>query len=92
MTLHLVLTGYWYDEAIAGRKRIEYRLPSERWMRQIYGRRRLLREVVFHRAYTRTTAAYRIDKIDLGPCPIHGWEGEYVRIHFSNTGMSSRPQ
>jgi hypothetical protein len=84
MTLHLTLTHHWYDETVAGRKRIEYRAPTQRWMRQIYERRFLLHEVVFHRAYTSTTATYRIDKIDLGECPIAGWEGKFIRIHFSD--------
>lgn len=24
----------------------------------------------------------RITKIDIGPCPYKGWDGEYFRIHF----------
>lgn len=24
----------------------------------------------------------RITKIDIGPCPYDGWDGEYFRIHF----------
>lgn len=82
--LHLVLTHHWYDETAAGHKRIEYRCMKPRWMRLIYERRDMIKRVRFSRGYTRTTQTFAVDKIDLGPCPIPGWSGQYFRIHFSD--------
>lgn len=86
-TLHLVLTHRWYDETTKPEnpKRIEYRVMTPRWMKLIYGRRDALKLVTFSRGYTKTRATYDIVKIDLGPCPIPGWDKpEYIRIHFSH--------
>ena len=82
--LHLVLTHHWYDETAAGRKRIEYRRMTTHWMILIYERRDTIKRVQFSRGYTRTTQTFAVDKIDLGPCPIPGWDGQYFRIHFSD--------
>lgn len=82
--LHLVLTHHWYDETQAGRKRIEYRRMSEKWIRLIYGRRDTIKRIRFARGYTSTTQTFAVDKIDLGPCPIPDWDGNYIRIQFSD--------
>lgn len=83
--LHLFLTFHWFDETESGRKRIEYRVRSRRWMRLIYARRDRIGWVRFARGYTKRTITYRVDHIDLGRCPIKGWRKKYIRIHFSVT-------
>lgn len=83
MTLHLVLTFHWYDESVALRKPTEFRAPTPRWMRLIYDRRDRITHVRFARGYTSTTTTFRVSHIDLGPCPIPGWDGDYIRIHFN---------
>jgi len=83
-TLHLVLTHHWFDETNEGRKRIEYRKMTPHWMRLIYERRDEINRVRFARGYTDRTITYRVTKIDIGLCPIKGWDGDYFRIHFEN--------
>ena len=39
----------------------------------------------FHRAYTSTVIVARITKVDIGPCPYQGWDGDFYRIHFEPT-------
>jgi len=80
--LCLSLTFHWFDQTLTGGKRIEYRAITPRWMGQIYNIREQLKQVRFSRGYTKTTAEYAITLIDLGPCPIPGWDGDYIRIHF----------
>ncbi len=86
--INLVLTNHWYDETAAGRKRVEYRVmtgggggPSQ-YLGQLWHQRHTLKRVRFSRGYTPTTQTFDIVKIDVGPCPIPGWSGEYYRIHF----------
>ena len=81
-TLHLVLTYHWYDETVSGRKRVEYRECTPRWMKLIYDRRDIIGFVRFARGYTDTMSVFKVRSIDIGPCPIDGWAGEYIRIHF----------
>lgn len=88
-TLHLVLTHHWYDETMSGRKRIEYRAMTARWMRLIYERRESLKRVRFARAYTKTMATFEINRIDIGPCLLAGHEGERIRIHFSDMPVNT---
>ena len=83
-TLHLVLTRHWYDETAAGRKRIEYRAMSPQWMRRIYEARASIQLVRFARGYTKTTQLFAVTLIDIGPCPIPGWSGDFYRIHFTD--------
>jgi len=90
MNLHLILTKRWYDETTSGNKRIEYRamtkvcgLPSK-WKSAIWNQREDIKTVTFHRAYTSVVSVYRVAKIDIGPCPIPGWIGDYYRIHFTD--------
>jgi hypothetical protein len=86
ITLHLTLKHHWYDETAKEKdpKRIEYREKTERWMKLIYDRRARIERVRFSRGYTKTTAEFTVIHIDLGPCPIPGWAGDYIRIHFSD--------
>jgi hypothetical protein len=99
ITLHLVLTFHWFDETAAGRKPIEYRtmttvpkkgpnkgrrIPS-RWMREIWDRRDRITAVRFARGYTSNVLPARaVTLIDIGPCPIPGWSGDFIRIHSAN--------
>jgi len=83
--LHLVLTYYWYDKTESGRKRIEYRNMTDRWRRQIWERRDKITHVRFARGYTSTMQTFAVKKIDVGPCPIEGWDDEYYRIHFQHS-------
>ena len=78
--LHLVLTYHWYDETASGRKTIEYRAMTEKWRKQIWEKRD-----------TATTQTFAIDKIDIGECPIEGWNGHYYRIHFISPAITSLP-
>jgi len=81
--LHLVLGHRSYDETVAGTKRIEYREMKHHWMKLIYNRRSILTHVKFVRGYSSTITTYEITKINIGPCPIEGWDGDYIRIHFN---------
>lgn len=89
--LHLVLNFAWYDEIVCGRKRIEYRRKTDasgkpsKWKREIWEQREKLTHVRFQRGYTRTTETFKIEKIDEGPCPYSGWDGDFFRIHFEET-------
>lgn len=84
ITLHLVLTRHWYDETTKAEnpKRTEYREITKRWMKLIYERRERIKRVRFARAYTTTTATFRVTGIDIGPCLLPGHTGERIRIHF----------
>lgn len=99
-TLHLVLTHHWFDQTTKSKdpKRIEYRsmttletkgpnrgMPTRtRWYKLIYEQREKISRVRFARGYTKTTATFAVSKIDIGPCPIPGWAGDYIRIHFTD--------
>jgi hypothetical protein len=91
VTLKLFLTHHWFDETRAGRKRVEYRSMTEengkpsRWYGQLWVKRHQITHVRFSRGYTPTTLLFKVVKIDIGPCPIPGWEGDYYRIHFTET-------
>ncbi|MEI6165907.1 MAG: hypothetical protein WCS52_01815 [bacterium] len=92
MRLHLVLTHHWFDEIAEGRKFVEYRAPSERWMRLIYSRRSEIIHVRFARGYTKQTMLFPVRLIDIGKCPYEGWQGNFIRIHFddpNNRGVRS---
>lgn len=93
LVLHLVLTYHWYDETESGRKRIEYRKMSDRWRRLIWDRRHEITHVRFARGYTSTMQTFEVEKIDVGSCPIEGWNDEYFRIHFKqNVKADARPK
>lgn len=90
-TLHLVLTYHWYDETASGRKRIEYRAMTPKWMALIYERRDTIKRVRFSRGYTKAVQEFAVELIDIGPCPIHGWTGNYFRVHFSDLPKTNTP-
>ena len=83
LKLHLVLSFHWYSETVQGGKRVEYRKMSPHWKKLIWERRDLITHVRFSKGYTKTKTLYKVDKIDVGPCPNHGWGAQYYRIHFS---------
>lgn len=80
--IHLVLTHHWFDEMVAGRKDIEYRVMSPHWTKLIWGRRGAITHARFSRAYTPTTILRPVDSIDVGPCPYEGWDADYYRLHL----------
>lgn len=94
LTLKLVLTHHWYDETAAGRKRVEYRTMTEadgkpsRWYGQIWLKRHEIKRVRFARGYTPTTQVFDVLKIDIGPCHIPGWSGDFYRIHFTEPNIA----
>lgn len=90
LVLHLVLTHHWYDQTESGAKFIEYRAMTDRWRKQIWDRRDRIASVRFARGYTSRTITRPVERIDIGPCPIPGWAGEYYRIHFSQNTEGSR--
>ena len=89
MTLHLILTFHWYDLTVSGAKTIEYRAMSERWRKLIWDRRDQITHVRFARGYTSTMQTFRVHWIDMGSCPIPGWDGTYYRIHFGPNPKSN---
>ena len=90
LVLHLVLTYHWYDETESGRKSVEYRAMTDRWRRQIWDRRDEITHVRFARGYTSTMQTFEVEKIDVGSCPIEGWDDEYYRIHFKQNDQGHR--
>jgi len=81
--LHLVLKHYWFHATVYGDKRIEYREMTDHWKKRIWDRKEEITTVRFSRGYTSEVVEYAVDLIDVGPCPIEGWDGYYYRIHFS---------
>ncbi|MGJ8674046.1 hypothetical protein [Rubritalea sp.] len=82
--LHLVLTYYWYDRTARGMKDVEYRRMCDQWRRLIWERREEITHVRFQRGYTSENRTFEVCKIDIGECPIYGWDEEYYRVHFVN--------
>lgn len=80
--LHLVLTYYWYDETVNGRKRTEYRAMTEKWKKQIWDKRDEYTHIRFARGYTSEMRVFSFEGVDIGDCPIEGWDEEYYRIKF----------
>lgn len=95
LVIKLVLTNHWYDETASGRKRVEYRTMTEpdgkpsRWYAQIWLKRHQIKKVRFARGYTPTTQVFDVLKIDIGPCHIPGWHGDYYRIHFTEPNSTT---
>lgn len=52
------------------------------WKKRIWDKRHALSKVTFARGYSDITKIYTVTKVDVGPCPIPGWEGDFYRIHF----------
>lgn len=93
--LVLNLKKEWYDKIASGEKTVEYRKLSEYWVGRLcepqprhgfWACGRPLRDfdvVEFRRGYTKADAIVRkFIKIDVGPCPYEGWNGNYFRIYF----------
>lgn len=89
--LHLVLAYNWYDETVHGSKRIEYRAMTPRWRKLIFNKRDEITHVRFARGYTATMQTYEVEKIDVGSCPLDGWNDQYFRIHFKQNAKDQRP-
>ena len=84
--LPIFLANKWYDLIADRKKKVEYRRICDHWTSRLFinGTNRLkYRYVRFHRAYTQTMQYARIRKVDVGPCPYDGWEGDFYRIHFT---------
>ena len=80
LVVHLVLTYHWFDDMIALRKPVEYRVMSPHWKRLIWDRRNEIAAARFSRGYTAETILRPIIGIDVGPCPYNGWDGDYYRL------------
>jgi len=78
----LVLTHRWFDETESAGKRVEYRKMTSHWAKLIWEKRDRITHVRFSRGYTKKQTSFRVTKIDIGPCPIDGWDGDFYRIHF----------
>ena len=85
-TLHLMLHGKWFDMTLHGDKRVEYRQITPNWTKRIWEKRDTLKILVLHRGYTANVIRATITKIDIGPCPYPGWDGDYYRVHFAQAG------
>jgi len=95
-TLHLFLTAHWFDLTEQDKKPVEYRRMGTRMEKQILSAKPG-DLVAYHRGYTSNVCVRRITKIDIGPCPIEGWYGDFYRIHSEriektifNTGDKAR--
>lgn len=82
MNIHLVLSFEWFDEMAAGRKDIEYRNINPHWTKLIWNRRKLIKNAIFSRGYTKTRIKRCVFFIDKGMCPYEGWGGNYYRIYL----------
>jgi hypothetical protein len=75
-TLHLVLTGHWYDEIKKGKKRIEYRQMKAYWIKRILKDKEAFTHVIFHRGYTDITQIFKVTKININSMT------DQIEIHF----------
>ena len=84
LIIHLVLTYHWFDEMVAGRKDIEYRVICGKWYKDIWAKRMDITHARFQRAYDKNPATIirRVTYIDQGCCPYDGWDGDYYRLHL----------
>jgi len=80
----LVLTHQWFEETENGGKRVEYRRITPHWEKLIWAKRDRITHVRFSKGYSKTQTTFRVTEIDIGPCPIEGWDGEFYRIHFES--------
>ena len=84
-TLHLVLSFKWFDKTFSGHKWVEYREVKPHWNRLIWNRREELTHVRFARGYSSQALTLPLLHIDVGPCPIQGWDGDFYRLHLGNS-------
>lgn len=80
--LDLVLAYHWYDLISQGDKHVEYRALIHHWTARIWYKRHSVTHVRFHRGYSPVTILRPIHRIDIGPCPYDGWNGDFYRVHF----------
>ena len=79
--VHLVLKYHWYDMIVAGKKHVEHRSITERWLSMLVARP--VDAIVFHRGYTSTTVQKDVVHVDLGPDTDPGphlGKGKYIRL------------
>lgn len=67
--LDMVLTHYWFDEILAGRKTCEYRRVTPYWTRRI-GSLKKGDYLIFRRGYTNRLLARRVERIRI----LDGWK------------------
>jgi ASC-1-like (ASCH) protein len=67
--LDMVLTHYWFDEILAGRKTCEYRRFCPTWIKRI-GSLKQGDKIVFRRGYTGVTLTRTVKKVRVIP----GWD------------------
>lgn len=80
-TVHFILKSVWFEQIKDGTKSVEYRAVTPRWTAILSKKPNV---AVFSRGYTRLGRVVRvIEKIDVGPCPIPHWSGNYYRIHLA---------
>lgn len=78
--VHFVLKSVWFHQIGTGEKNVEYRAITPRWKTILDKNPNV---ACFSRGYNRRNRIFRaIEKIDIGPCPIPGWTGDYFRIHL----------
>ncbi len=87
--IHCVLNDSWFTKIALDEKRVEYREICEHWKKRIWDRRHTATHVAFARGYRKATIFRRIMKIDEGPCPYKGWDGNFYRIHFEGPAAES---
>lgn len=86
------LKKVWYDKIASGEKTIEYREIKPYWQKRLqeamfqYNDGISLKDwtVTFRLGYSTKypDIVKHVTKIDVGPCPYEGWDGNYIRIHF----------
>ena len=60
---------------------------ASRWYGQIWTKRHQITRVRFSRGYTPTSQLFAVLKIDIGPCPIPGWVGDFYRVHYTEPNI-----
>lgn len=91
--LVLPMKRCWLARIWNGEKTVEYRQVKPYWQRRIggwVGKRGKFVEMRL--GYGRNTPAMllQVDRIDIGPCPYEGWDGQYYRLHFAVVGCYLR--
>lgn len=84
LTIKLPLSHHWYDETESGRKRVEYRRMSNHWRKLLWDKRGMISHVRFQRGFQTPIRqiTFEVERIDVGDCPIDGWDDKYYRIYF----------
>lgn len=79
--VHFILKSVWFEQTKDGTKNVEYRPVTPRWTAILSKNPNV---AIFSRGYTKIGRVVRvIEKIDVGPCPIPHWSGDYYRIHLA---------